>query len=111
MGGRRARALRLVRVAELGLSVSLRRSGGLLPGQVLETFVREEDLEPGRAKELREMVAAADPEALASRSPIRGPGADMYQYEVVVDTEKRRSRIVSPAAPCLRSSARSSDSW
>jgi hypothetical protein len=76
------------------ISVSLRRSGGLLPGQILERSVHEDELEHEEAEHLRRLVDAADTAALAARSPITGPGADMYQYELVVEEGSRRDHVV-----------------
>jgi hypothetical protein len=76
-----------------GLSIALRRSGGILPGQVLEAFVHEADLDDEEAEGLRQLVAGADPAALAARSPITGRGADMYQYDIVINQEGRRHHV------------------
>jgi hypothetical protein len=82
-------------------SVSLRRSGGILPGRVLESSVREEELEPGEAERVRALLDAADVPGLAARSPVAGPGADMYQYELEVerDDTKHCVRIAGSAVP------------
>jgi hypothetical protein len=82
-------------------SISLRRSGGILPGRVLESSVREEELEPEEAERVRTLLDAADVPALAARSPVTGPGADMYQYELEVerDDSKHCVRIAGSAVP------------
>jgi len=82
-------------VGEAGsVSIALRRSGGILPRRVLETHTREQDLEPQEAERLRALVAAGDLDRLAARSPITGPGADMYQYDLRVDDGHREHRIL-----------------
>jgi len=82
-------------------SISLRRSGGILPGRVLESSLREEELEPEEAERVRALLDAADVPALAARSPLAGPGADMYQYELEVerDDSEHCVRIAGSAVP------------
>jgi len=86
-------------VADPGpLSVTLRRSGGLLPGHVFEASLDAGALDADEAVELQRLVAAANVPALAARSPIRGLGADMYQYELRVDDGGRCERVVVSGA-------------
>ena len=82
-------------------SISLRRSGGILPGRVLESSLKEEDLEPEEAEQVRALVEAADLPGLAARSPLAGRGADMYQYELEVtrNDSKHCVRIAGSAVP------------
>lgn len=76
------------------LSIALRRSGGLLPGNTLETSLDAEELGDEEAGHVRSLVAAADIPALAARSPITGVGADMYQYELLVRCGDEAYRIL-----------------
>jgi hypothetical protein len=76
------------------LSIAFRRSGGLLPGNVLETSLDARELEDEEAARLRALVEAAGIPGLAARSPITAPGADMYQYELVATGEEGTHRIV-----------------
>jgi hypothetical protein len=70
-----------------GLRLSFRRSGGLFAGNVLVTSVSVDE-------ELAPLVAEADLPKLAERSPIRGPGADVYQYELVLEGDGPPRRVV-----------------
>jgi hypothetical protein len=76
------------------LSIALRRTGGLLAGHVLESSLDTRELDPEEAEGLRALLVTAGIPALAARSPITGPGADMYQYELVVTSEEEAHRIV-----------------
>lgn len=74
-------------MAESAPRLSFRRSGGLFAGNVLATTVPiDEELEP--------LLERADLPALAERSPIRGPGADVYQYELVLEGEGPPRRVI-----------------
>lgn len=77
-----------------GLSITLRRSGGMLPGQVLQASLQEAELEAAEGERLRELTDAVDLPALAARSPITGPGADMYQYDLVVEDGGLQNHVV-----------------
>jgi hypothetical protein len=60
------------------------------------TFSRPRSTRASRAQEarhLRGLLEAADIPALASRSPITGPGADMYHYELAVSGEQGTHRV------------------
>jgi hypothetical protein len=70
-----------------GQRLSFRRSGGLFAGNVLATSVSVDD-------ELAPLVAQANLPELAGRSPIRGPGADVYQYELALEGDGPPSRVV-----------------
>jgi hypothetical protein len=70
-----------------GLRLSFRRSGGIFAGNVLATTVPID-------AELKPLVERADLPALAERSPITGPGADVYQYELVLEGEGPPQRVI-----------------
>ncbi len=70
-----------------GLRLSFRRSGGLFAGNVLATSVSVDE-------ELAPLVSQADLPGLAERSPISGPGADTYQYELVLEGDGPPRRVV-----------------
>ncbi|MEJ7657020.1 MAG: protealysin inhibitor emfourin [Thermoleophilaceae bacterium] len=82
-------------MAEAGpFSISFRRSGGILPGQVLETSLEEAELGAAETVRLRELVDDSDLPTLAARSPITGRGADVYQYELAVEGHGQQHRVV-----------------
>ena len=70
-----------------GRKISFRRSGGLFAGNQLETTVSESELAPG-------LLERADVASHARRSPIPGPGADTYQYELEVEGGGDRHQVV-----------------
>ena len=74
--------------------VSFRRTGGLFAGSVLATSVSAADLDSSARESLQRCLEQADLGALAERSPITGPGADMYQYDIVLEHGGRRSQVV-----------------
>ena len=76
------------------LRLSFRRSGGLFAGNVLATSVAV-------GEELAPLVERANLGTLAERSPITGPGADVYQYELVLEGEgpPRRVLVQQTAVP------------
>lgn len=80
--------------AQANPTVTFRRTGGLFAGNVLTTSVSLNDLDDDQREELQRRLDQADLAALAERSPIRGAGADTYQYDVVVDDGARRSQVV-----------------
>jgi len=61
------------------------RSGGIVAGNRLETAVDLDEPTDGQAAELSELLGQVDLAALAQRSPLRGRGADSYQYDLTVD--------------------------
>lgn len=75
------------------LTVSFRRTGGLFAGNVLATSVSVDDLDDAQQETLRRYLEQADLQALAERSPITGPGADTYQYNITVDDGTKRSEV------------------
>lgn len=74
--------------------VSFQRSGGLFAGDVLETSVLLDQLDEQSREALEEILERADVAGLARRSPITGQGADIYQYEVIVERSGRRFDVV-----------------
>jgi hypothetical protein len=75
-------------------TVSFRRTGGLFAGNVLVASVSVDDLDDAQREVLQSHLEQADLAALAERSPITGPGADIYQYDIAVDDGARRSQVV-----------------
>ncbi|MDQ3885557.1 MAG: hypothetical protein M3308_00715 [Actinomycetota bacterium] len=74
--------------------VSFRRTGGLFAGGVVTVSVSADDLDAPAREALQRCLEQADLEVLAERSPISGPGADIYQYDIVLDRGGRRSQVV-----------------
>ncbi|EQD86081.1 hypothetical protein A8924_5396 [Saccharopolyspora erythraea NRRL 2338] len=74
--------------------MALQRTGGLFAGAELTTSVRSADLDDESREALERHIEQAGFEQLAQRSPITGPGADMYQYEVTLERGGRRSSVV-----------------
>ena len=79
-----------------GRRVTLRRTGGLFAGNVLQTTVAEDELPAAQAAELAALLGPVDLGALAARSPIAGTGADRYQYDIAVEQGGETRRIVAP---------------
>jgi hypothetical protein len=79
-----------------GRRVTLRRTGGLFAGNVLQTTVAEEELSAPHAAELAALLAPVDVASLAARSPIAGTGADRYQYDLAVEQGGETRRIIAP---------------
>lgn len=79
---------------QANLTVTFRRTGGLFAGNVLTASVSLRDLDQAQRADLQHHLDQADLAALAERSPIRGAGADTYQYDIVVDDGARRSQVV-----------------
>jgi len=75
------------------LTVSFRRTGGLFAGNVLAASVSVDNLGDAEQETLRRYLEQADLESLAERSPITGPGADTYQYNITVDDGTKRSEV------------------
>lgn len=74
-------------------TVSFRRTGGLFAGNVLVASVSVADLDDAQRETLQRYLEQADLAALAERSPITGPGADTYQYDIAVDDGAKRSEV------------------
>jgi hypothetical protein len=80
--------------------VELTRSGGLAAVEAATTADSAE-LPESEAERLRTLVEAIDLDELAQRSPLRGKGADRYQYDLLVSDEGNRREITASedAAP------------
>ncbi len=74
--------------------VSFRRTGGLFAGGVLNVSVSADDLDAPAREALQRCLEQADLEVLAEHSPITGPGADIYQYDIVLEHGGRRAQVV-----------------
>jgi hypothetical protein len=76
------------------LRIELTRSGGYAG---LTTKLGELDtstLPEPEARELEELVNRADPQALAAAAPMRGKGADRFQYELTIEGPDGRHELV-----------------
>jgi len=84
--------------------VELTRSGGITALE-LTTALETDELPDSDAERLKALIETLDLDDLARRSPLRGAGADRYQYDLVVsDGEARHEVTVSEdvAPPALR---------
>jgi hypothetical protein len=74
--------------------VELTRSGGLAALQ--QTIaVDTEELPEEEARQLEDLVERADIETLVPRSPLRGRGADRFQYDLVVSDGEARQEVTA----------------
>jgi predicted ArsR family transcriptional regulator len=74
--------------------VELTRSGGLAALQ--QTIaVDTEELPEQEARHLEDLVEQADIETVAQRSPLRGRGADRFQYDLVVTDAGARHEVTA----------------
>lgn len=80
-----------------GLRLTFRRTGGLFAGNVLQTTVIEQELSDAQGAELGELLGPVDIDQLAARSPIRGPGADRFQYDLTVERGGQGRRVIVSA--------------
>lgn len=82
------------------MRVELTRSGGL-GGLRLTAAVDSDELPEAEARRVEALVAEIDLDDLAQRSPMRGSGADRFQYDVVVSDRAARHEITASedAAP------------
>ncbi len=69
------------------------RSGGIVAGNTLQTVVDLGELADDQGAELAELLDQVDLTDLAGRSPLRGHGADTYQYELTVDQGDRSEHV------------------
>ncbi len=76
------------------------RSGGFA-GLSRRAAIETAELAPEEAASLREQVGELDLDDLARRSPMRGSGADRFQYDLTVTEEgwSRHVRASEAAAP------------
>lgn len=65
------------------LRIDLGRSGGFA-GLREGASIERGDLDSNELREVEESLARVDLSELAGRSPIRGQGADRYQYDLTV---------------------------
>ncbi len=82
------------------MRLELTRSGGI--GGLSETrSIDTGALEAPEAREVERLASQVDLAGLARRSPVRGRGADRFQYDLVVEAEGRRSEVsvAEDAAP------------
>ena len=76
------------------MRVELTRSGGVAALQ--QTIaVDTEELPQKEARHLETLVEQADIETLAQRSPLRGRGADRFQYDIVVSDGGARHEVTA----------------
>ncbi len=80
-------------MSEAKRRVEFTRSGGIVAGNPLQTVVDLGELVDDQAAELAELLDQVDLAELAGRSPLRGPGADTYQYELTVDQGDRSEHV------------------
>ncbi len=74
------------------MRLELTRSGGI-GGLSVTRSIDTSALEAPKARELERLASRVDLAALAQRSPLRGRGADRFQYDLVVEAEGRRSQV------------------
>jgi hypothetical protein len=81
--------------------ISFRRSGGLFAGDRLETTVDLDELPEEEADGLERELSRVDLDELARGSPLRGQGADAYQYDLAVERrgETREVTVDETALP------------
>ena len=80
------------------------RSGGFANLRV-PAHLDTSELPPEEAQEIEALVRRVSLEDLAERSPLRGPGADRFQYDVKVTREEGEQRVIaseSEVSPELR---------
>lgn len=65
-----------------------------MAGNVLAASAGAEELDDAPARVLNELMASGRFEELARASPLRGAGADMYQYELTVERAGDRARLI-----------------
>jgi len=74
------------------MKISYRRTGGFA-GMVMTFNLNTENLSPEESKTLREMVATADFFTLPPKITSREPGADRFQYSIMVETEEQQHTV------------------
>lgn len=81
--------------------IRFRRTGGLFAGDRLETTVDLDELPEEEADRLERDLSEVDLDELARASPVRGPGADAYQYDLTVERggEVRELTVGETALP------------
>jgi hypothetical protein len=74
------------------MKISYRRTGGFA-GMVMTFNLNTDTLPPEESQTLRDLVASADFFALPPKITSRGPGADQFQYSIMVETEEQQHTI------------------
>ncbi len=76
------------------------RSGGIA-GHSLSRSIDTSELEAPQVEEIERLVERVDLDDLARRSPLRGAGADRFQYDLSVEAGGREHRltVAEDAAP------------
>lgn len=80
------------------------RSGGFANLRV-PAHLDTSELPPNEAQEIEALVGQIDLESLAQRSPLRGRGADRFQYDLKVIRDEEEHRVIaseSEVSPELR---------
>ena len=76
------------------LHIELTRSGGYAGLTTKLGELDTSELPEPEAREVEELVNRADPRALAAASPMRGKGADRFQYELTIEGPDGRHELV-----------------
>lgn len=74
------------------MRVELTRSGGIA-GLTVQVAVDSAGLPEAEASKLAELVERAGVEVLAPRSPLRGTGADRFQYDLTMSEAGREVHL------------------
>ena len=72
-----------------------------MAGLSLSRSIDTSELEAPQAEEVERLLDRLDLDDLARRSPLRGAGADRFQYDLSVERDRRRHRltVAEDAAP------------
>ena len=76
------------------MRLELVRSGGFANLRV-PAHLETSELPPEEAEEIEALVGQVDLEDLAERSPLRGPGADRFQYDLKVTRDEGEHRVIA----------------
>jgi hypothetical protein len=74
------------------MRLELIRSGGI-GGLSVRRSIDTSKLEAPKAQEVERLVEQLDLDDLSGRSPLRGEGADRFQYDLSVEAEGRQRRV------------------
>ena len=74
------------------MRISFERSGGFA-GITMKTAVDEEDLAPGEAQKLRQLVEETDFFNLPGKIISRSPQPDRFQYELKLEEKGRQNTV------------------
>jgi hypothetical protein len=75
------------------LRIELTRSGGYAGITTKLGELDTTELPDGDAREIEELIRSADVPALEEASPMRGEGADRFQYDLVIEDDKGRREL------------------